>query len=270
VAGDVVSTRCPFAKWRPISANHTTGGRKPIRGFVAHVQVGNGSLFGYFDTPKAPGEGASADFWCSKAGELEQYVDLADQAWAQGSTTHNGNPDFFSCEFEGFPDEPMTPEQIAAGGRLIAWSREEVNDWPLQLNLDPDNGYGITPHHVFGGGHTCPGPGPREGQFPDLIAAAAGTGPAPQPIPPVEDDMAHRRFVKAAGTDRPSVFVVPGIVSDAPQHVPDEGSMGLFEYMAGQLGAVDAPPKGAATETVGGVDVWALKPADFDALFPGV
>lgn len=181
-----MTTRCPFATWRPITANITRGGRKTLRGFVPHVQVGYGSLYGYFNTAKPPGSGASADFWCSREGVLEQYVDLADQAWAQGSKQHNGNPTFVSCEFEGYPDEPMNAEQIAMGGRLIAWLRAEVNDFPLEVNTDPD-GYGITPHHVFGGGHTCPGPGPREGQFPDLIAAAL---PAPQPpTPSMEVDM---------------------------------------------------------------------------------
>lgn len=174
-------TRCPFAEWRPITANHTVGGRREIRGFVPHVQVGTGSLWGFFNTPKPKGEGASADFWCSKTGKLEQYVDLADQSWAQGSRQHNGNPYFVSCEFDGVPGEPMTAEQIAVGGRLIAWIRAEINPFALQVNLDPD-GEGVTPHHVFGGGHTCPGPGPREGQFPDLIAAA-------QPAPAQEEDM---------------------------------------------------------------------------------
>lgn len=179
-----MAPRCPFATWKPITANITRGGRKPLRGFVPHVQVGYGSLYGFFNTPKPPGRGASADFWCSTDGDLEQYVDLSDQAWAQGSKTHNGNPTFVSCEFEGYPNEPMTDLQIAKGGQLIAWLRETINDFPLQVNLDPDNGYGITPHHVFGGGHTCPGPGPRESQFPLLIAAAS---PAP-PASTSEDD----------------------------------------------------------------------------------
>lgn len=185
-----MSTRCPFAAWKPISANITHGGRQRIRGFVPHVQVGNGSLYGYFNTGKAPGAGASADFWCSKTGILEQYVDLADQSWAQGSKEHNGNPYMVSCEFEGFPAEPMTDAQIDKGGQLIAWVITDVNPFDLVVNTVPGN-EGITPHHVFGGGHTCPGPGPREGQFPDLIDAAnRWLHPIPIPTPvPLEDDM---------------------------------------------------------------------------------
>jgi hypothetical protein len=182
-----VSTQCPFAVWLPINANVTRGGRQRIRGFVPHVQVGNGSLYGFFNTPKPAGQGASADFWCSKAGHLEEYVDLADQAWAQGSHEHNGNPYMVSCEFEGMPDEPMTDAQITTGGRLIAWVHTHVNEFALVVNTVPGN-EGITPHHVFGGGHTCPGPGPREGQFPDLIAAAQRwLAPTPTPHRNSED-----------------------------------------------------------------------------------
>lgn len=164
--------RCPFATWKPIAANITHGGRGQIRGFVPHVQVGYGSLFGFFNTPKPAGRGASADFWCSKQGTLEEYVDLVDQSWAQGSKQHNGNPHYVSCEFEGHPDERMTPAQIDMGGRLIAWAWANTDAFPLEVNHDPEGVGGITPHYVFGGGHTCPGPGPREGQFPDLITAA--------------------------------------------------------------------------------------------------
>lgn len=181
--------RCPFATWKPISANIYKGGRKTIRGFVPHVQVGTGSLYGFFNTAKPKGKGGSADFWCSKTGALEQYVSMSDQSWAQGSTQHNGNPYFVSCEFEGNPSEPMTPAQLDMGGQLIAWVLS-WSSWPLQVNTNPD-GSGVTPHHVFGGGHTCPGPGPREGQYPDLILATRRhlPGPGNVPVPPLEVEM---------------------------------------------------------------------------------
>lgn len=202
---EAMTTRCPFATWRPIAANVTRGGRQQLRGFVPHVQTNDGDLWGFFNTPKPAGQGGSADFQCFKDGRLQQFVDLVDQSWAQGSTQHNGNPTFMSCEFEGTVDEPMTPAQIDTGGRLMAWSITDVNDWPLQLNLDPDNGYGVTPHHVFGGGHTCPGPGPREGQFPDLIAAAHRW------LTPTEDDMTgqcrdHAPATAAGGARRKWFF----------------------------------------------------------------
>lgn len=199
----MAETRCPFAAWRPITTNYAAGGRKRIRGFVPHVQVGNGSLFGFFNQPKPAGKRASTDFWCSKTGTLEQYVDLADESFAQGSKEHNGNPTFVSCEFEGFPHEPMNDVQINLGGRLIAWVVENVNSFLLQVNHDPDHGEGITPHYVFGGGHTCPGPGPREGQFPDLIAAAqrwlGHDIPGDDDLTPEQDELLRDIFDRVTG-----------------------------------------------------------------------
>jgi hypothetical protein len=217
------ATRCPFAAWRPISANYTPRGRKTIRGFVPHVQVGYGSLWEFFNTPKPPGQGASADFWCSQSGVLEQYVDLRDAAWAQGSTTHNGNPYMASCEFEGQPSEPMTPAQIQMGGHLIAWLRAENADWPLVISYDP-NAAGVMPHHVFGGGHTCPcppsGPCVREAQFPDLVAAASGPKPPPTPVPapPVNLEDYPVNFILS---DSGALYLVDTISGFFAQNVPN-------------------------------------------------
>ncbi len=157
--------RCPFATWLPITANYNTGGMSPdIRGFVPHCQVGNGSLQAFFSNPATQ---ASAHFWISKTGTLEQYVDTQDMAWAEAA----GNPYFWSCEFEGQVDEPMTSQQLDMGGRLIAWLYG-LHSFPLVVNTSPD-GQGITPHYAGGaawGGHSCPGP-LRFQQFDELILA---------------------------------------------------------------------------------------------------
>ncbi len=157
--------QCPFATWLPITANYRAGGMSPdIRGFVPHCQVGNGSLQAFFSNPATQ---ASAHFWCSKTGTLEQYVDTQDMAWAEAA----GNPYFWSCEFEGQVDEPMTSQQLDMGGRLIAWLYG-LHTFPLVVNTSPD-GQGITPHYAGGaawGGHSCPGP-TRFQQFDELILA---------------------------------------------------------------------------------------------------
>lgn len=158
--------RCPFAEWKPITANYRAGGMLPLRGFVPHCQVGNGSLQQFFSNPATQ---ASAHFWISKTGTLEQYLDTEDLAWAEGT----GNPYFISCEFEGQVDEPMTSQQLDMGGRLIAWVYQNVGQFPLAVNEHPD-GQGITPHYAGGaawGGHSCPGP-LRFQQYPELILAA--------------------------------------------------------------------------------------------------
>lgn len=157
---------CDFANWRPISVNFTPGGMAQIRGFVPHCQVGNGSLADFFNRSATQ---ASTHFWISKTGVLEQYVDTDDKAWAEGA----GNAYFISSEFEGQVDEPMTSQQLDMGGRLIAWTYQNVGQFPLAVNEHPD-GQGITPHYAGGaawGGHSCPGP-LRFQQYPELILAA--------------------------------------------------------------------------------------------------
>lgn len=217
------ATTCSFAEQKLIpfsSGNFQRGGRQRIRGFVPHVQVGDGPLGPFFSRPKPPGERASADFWCSKKGRLEQYVSLADQSFAQGSKLHNGNPYMISCEFEGMPDEPMTDAQLDTGGRLVAWSLTDVNEWELRVNMIP-GAEGITPHFVFGGGHTCPqgpgGVGPRLGQFPDLVLSTQRwLGLVPPPPPPINlkefpVDVIFRIGPNGAGyqVDTRSGFVMP-------------------------------------------------------------
>lgn len=174
--------RCDFAAWRPITANYRAHGMsRNIRGFVPHVQVGNGSLHDFFSNPATQ---ASAHFWISKTGTLEQYLDTDDMAWAEAA----GNPYFWSCEFEGQVDEPMTPQQIDKGGQLIAWLHG-IQPFPLVVNEDP-NGAGITPHRAGGqawGGHSCPGD-VRFGQYPALVLSALRyLDPNAAPTP--EDDM---------------------------------------------------------------------------------
>jgi hypothetical protein len=156
----------------------------PVRGPVPHAQVGYGSLFRRFNDPAVQ---ASSHFWISKTGVIEQYVDTDVKAWAEG----DGNPNFWSIEFEGMTGEPLTPEQITAGGRLCAWLHA-IDPFPLVVNTDPFQS-GYTPHFAGGrswGGHTCPLPGPRFDQFADLIEATRQQlgGAAPAPATDQEDD----------------------------------------------------------------------------------
>ena len=187
--------RCDFATWLPIGANFSQGGMAPIRGFIPHVQVGDGSLHDFFDNPARQ---ASAHFWISKTGTLEQYVDTDDKAWAEAA----GNPYFISCEFEGQVDEPMTSQQLDMGGRLIAWVYGNVGQFPLVVNQSPD-GNGITPHFAGGaawGNHSCPGP-LRFQQYDELILAALRYMPDAQP----QEDEVDQGYLDAIVETRDNV-----------------------------------------------------------------
>lgn len=164
--------RCPFATWMPVP-NHA-GGRPGYYGFAVHVQAGNGSCYPEFDNPASQ---VSSHFWISQGGALQQYVDTGLMAWAEEA----GNGYYISCEFEGEPSEAMTAQQMATGGRLLAWCSQS-DGFPL-VAVD-HGGHGVTTHCHYPSGepdpawgdHTCPGPGPRLAQIPALITAA---GPQP-------------------------------------------------------------------------------------------
>src|SRR5664280_376285 len=76
-------------------------------GWIMHVQAGNGSPYGYFAARKKP-DRLFSSYWISKRGGCEQYQYLNRESWAQGL----GNPFYWSVEFEGFPNEKLTPLQI--------------------------------------------------------------------------------------------------------------------------------------------------------------
>lgn len=187
-----METICPFAEIKLITNNIRArpGRENIIIGFTPHVQVGNGSLYGFFNSPKPSGKEASADFWGSKKGALEQYVNLGTHNPAsQGS----GSRYFVSIECEGMPDEPMTGAQIDVQGRLLAWLIKEGYAIPLDIH-GVKNKPGLVPHFAWmdENHHTCPqGPGlvgPRFPQYTDIVASARShLGQAP--VPQEEDEM---------------------------------------------------------------------------------
>ncbi|MFE9127110.1 N-acetylmuramoyl-L-alanine amidase [Streptomyces sp. NPDC007148] len=156
----------PGATWRPVVNFHPKGVREH-RGVALHVQAGNNSPFGWFNQAASQ---ASSDFWVSKAGVIEQYVNTGtDYAWAQGS----GNPYYASVETEGQPSEPLTDAQIKGVAKIYAWGHAEWA-WPLVV-VDSTTKHGLTYHGVGGaawGNHPgCPGD-LRKAQRADIMAAA--------------------------------------------------------------------------------------------------
>ncbi|MDN5380738.1 peptidoglycan-binding protein [Streptomyces sp. LB8] len=166
--------RMPGAKWRPIPVNYTPGGQRSVRGVVVHIM--DGSYEGtdsWFRNSKAR---ASSHFGTSRDGELCQWVDTADRAWAQAG----GNSDWLSVENEGRGGDELTTAQLDANARVLAWAHQKY-DVPLKIADGPDDeGLG---YHAMGGaawgGHTsCPGSKVVK-QLPEIVNRAkkiAGTG----------------------------------------------------------------------------------------------
>ncbi|MFI7532564.1 N-acetylmuramoyl-L-alanine amidase [Streptosporangium sp. NPDC049376] len=145
--------RMPGAQWRPISVNYTRYGQVEVRGVVLHIMAG--TLTGTDAWFRNPAASASSHFGTSRAGELRQWVDTKDRAWAQGT----GNRSWISIENEGRGGDVLTDEQLDACARILAWAHQE-HGVPLQATNDP-NGRGLGHHGMGGaawGGHlACPG-----------------------------------------------------------------------------------------------------------------
>jgi hypothetical protein len=182
--------RMPGATWRPVP-NHTTGGQDAVYGVVLHIM--EGTLDGtdsWFRNAKAQ---ASSHFGVGKDGRIFQWVDTADRAWAQIS----GNRTWLSIEHEGHSGDSLTPAQLAATARIVAWMHATHG---VQLvPTDSPNGRGIGWHGMgadaWGGHYDCPG-NPIKAQRAAIIAAAKGGG-----VPQKEDDveLTDRYTVKKGG-----------------------------------------------------------------------
>ncbi|WNI15583.1 N-acetylmuramoyl-L-alanine amidase [Actinacidiphila sp. ITFR-21] len=170
--------RMPGATWRPVP-NCTKGGQQAVYGVVLHIM--EGTLDGSDAWFRNPAAQASSHFGVGKDGRIYQWVDTADRAWAQES----GNRAWLSIEHEGNSGDSLTPAQLAATARVVAWAHA-VHGVPLQTT-DSVTGRGIGWHGMGGaawGGHPdCPG-NPVKAQRAAIITAAKGGTPTVQ-----EDDM---------------------------------------------------------------------------------
>lgn len=153
------------AKWHAVQ-NFTKDGQDSVLGLVVHIM--EGTLEGsqsWFNNPKAQ---ASSHFGTGKDGELRQWVDTKDRAWAQGS----GNRTYLSIENEGHTPDKLTDQQIETVAQTFAWVVKTYGV-PYQVANKPgEKGLG---YHKMGGaawgGHPCPGPD-IIAQLPKIVARA--------------------------------------------------------------------------------------------------
>lgn len=155
-----------------------------MNGWVLHVIVG--TIAAADSVFHRSGYGASAHFGVGKDGQVYQWVDTDDRAWAEGA----GNPYWLSVETEGQPSEPLTNAQVASVARLMQWGQVH-GPYPYAVT-DSTSGRGLGVHVMGGaawGGHNCPGP-IRAAQRSLIVQAAVGGAPVPDPGP----QPAPRRF----------------------------------------------------------------------------
>lgn len=142
------------ATWRGPVPNMDAGQMNhPVKGLILHIEQGTESgTDAWFHNPVAK---ASAHFGSSKDGQLDQWVDTDDKAWAIVA----GNRNWISIENEGNSGDQLTDAQLTNCARILAWLSQTENV-PLQITDDP-NGQGLGYHGMGGqawGGHLdCPG-----------------------------------------------------------------------------------------------------------------
>lgn len=170
------------AKWVPVK-NFTKGGQEEVLGLVVHIM--DGTLEGSQSWFNNSASQASSTFGTGKDGELRQWVDTADRAWAQGS----GNKSYVSIENEGHGGDSLTKAQITAIAKVLLWLHDKYKV-PLTVAHKPgEKGLG---YHAMGGaawgGHlSCPG-SKIVAQLDDIVAMAkallwARDGGGPKPAP---------------------------------------------------------------------------------------
>ncbi|MFE0132820.1 N-acetylmuramoyl-L-alanine amidase [Streptomyces sp. NPDC059037] len=204
----------PGAIWRPIPINFTNDGQDQVRGVVVHIMAG--TLAGTDSWFRNRDARASSHFGTGKGGQLYQWVDTSDRAWAQAA----GNPAWLSIENEGRGGDALTDDQLDRNAQVLAWAHTTYGV-PLRVATSTSD-RGLAYHGLGGsawGGHTsCPG-SRIVAQLPEIVRRAkklagdnSGTTPdkhKPYTPPPFPNGLAPgrkspsakplQRALKAAG-----------------------------------------------------------------------
>lgn len=165
--------------------NFTEGGQEQVLGLVVHIM--DGTLEGSQSWFNNPASQASSHFGTGRDGELRQWVDTKDRAWAQGS----GNRTYLSIENEGRGGDSLTAEQIEAVAKTFAWTHL-IYQVPLRRAAyagDKGLAYHALGGAAWGSHPNCPGP-KIIAQLDKIVARAkviAGEK-APVPLAPFPGD----------------------------------------------------------------------------------
>ena len=147
--------QCPYAWWKPISHNFNQGRmQSTILGLVIHITDGHGDLpivRGDFDHVGAK---KSSHFAISKNGDLWQFVDTDNRAWAIDGDTWDSQ--WISVENVAKLGEKLTNEQLMGCAMLLRWMHE-LYDVPFTRSVHAKDA-GLGYHRMFHiGDHVCPG-----------------------------------------------------------------------------------------------------------------
>jgi hypothetical protein len=151
---------CPSATRKPITVNFNQGMMSTLQGLVIHITDGKDkklpNLSGLWSQFSNPATRVSAHFGISKKGEIWQFVDTANRAWAVDGSINDSH--WISVENIALPGEELTDEQIDGVALLLNWLNDTAGV-PFQI-ADNNAASGLGYHSMFHiGDHTaCPGP----------------------------------------------------------------------------------------------------------------
>lgn len=147
--------------WHPITHHFRAKKMVEVKGLVLHITDSKDtleSLRNGFDDPKQPPPPRSSHFAISKTGEIWQFVDTDDVAFAVDGIWGGDGIDNHWVSVENIAKYPdaLTDEQVAAAGDLLFWLNKQ-HSVPFTLaESKGDRGLGY--HRMFKkGDHICPG-----------------------------------------------------------------------------------------------------------------
>jgi hypothetical protein len=166
----------PGVGWH--SVPHFNRGRpSQVNGIVIH-QFAGGTVAAVQNWLRNPASRVSYHFGVGRNGEIRQWVDTGDTAWATGPV--NGRTIAIGHEAT---NQPLTDAQMAATARIIRWARGAHRQIPAGRN-------GLSGHRQWMGTN-CPGD-PIMRQLDELQRRSTGAAPAPQPPPQPPPQQARR------------------------------------------------------------------------------
>jgi hypothetical protein len=218
-----------------------------MMGVVMHTMAGN--LPGTIGVFNDPARQASAHFGIAQDGEIWQFGPIG-KGWAAWHAVA-ANRAWYGIEHadDGNPRNPLTAAQITASAQLVELLSRFAG-FPLQVTDSPSvKGYGT---HVMGGpawnpdGHTCPGPGPRAGQRPKIIALAMSIrqgGTVTQPRQWITAGMSS--LATLAGDQKTTAAVILQLTAQhSPSPLPAELAVYLNGVFSGTVDPAKPVPRG--------------------------
>jgi murein L,D-transpeptidase YcbB/YkuD len=201
--------RYQHAQWKGAHPNNFSTTRNVPKFIVIHVTSGDslGGTDSWFQNPKAQ---VSAHFCIGKDGQVHQYVDTDQVAYAEMAW----NDKSISIEHSGHSGDSLTPAQLASLKGLLTWINMNYKI-PLVRTKNGHGFSGIIGHGelgVDGGNHpNCPGKNILK-SVETLLGETPPSVPAPTP--------AKRQVIKLGSTGLDVIYLQQKL------HIPADGQFG--------------------------------------------